>query len=200
MRHWIGALGVSLALFVGGSVLAQEKPEDRVVVNGFQAGMKLDEALRLVKENGWFYALQYDENETCSDANLVRIYLDNAPIDELRAAADEPGSGQFIGCFSNDLDKKRPREYTNKQVALLDFNDGILDYQSWSCEVLRGCNTTGDAFIRQFIVGDPVRKQLVETIERFEGETDHGELIKVYSNAKGVMVLRIDSSFADFLK
>lgn len=197
MRHWIGALGVSLALFVGGSVLAQEKPEDRVVVNGFQAGMKLDEALQLVKENGWFYALQYDE--TCPDANFVRIYLDNAPIDELRATADEPGSGQFIGCFSGRLDKKRPREYVDQTVALLHFNDGILKYQSWGCEVLRGCNTTGDAFIRQFIVGDPVRKQL-ETIERFEGETDHGELIKVYSNAKGVMALRIDSLFADFLK
>lgn len=198
MRHWIGALGVSLALFVGGSVLAQEKPEDRVVVNGFQAGMKLDEALQLVKENGWFYALQYDE--TCSDANFIRIYLDNAPIYKLRAAADEPGSGLFIGCFFSRLDKNRPREYVDQTVALLAFNDGILKFQNWGCEVLRGCNTTGDAFIRQFIVGDPVRKQLGETIERFDGETDHGELIKVYSNAKGVMVLWIDSLFADFLK
>ncbi|GAA4525644.1 hypothetical protein GCM10023174_10570 [Chelativorans composti] len=198
MRHWIGALGVCLALFVGGSVLAQEKPEDRVVVNGFQAGMKLDEALQLVKENGWFYALQYDE--TCREANFVRFYLDNAPIDELRTAADEPGSGQFIGCFSGLLGKKRPREYVDQTVALLHFNDGILAYQSWGCEVLRGCNTTGDAFIRQFIVGDPVRKQLGETIERFNGETDHGELIYVYSNAKGVMTLGIDSLFADFLK
>jgi len=63
-----------------------------------------------------------------------------------------------------------------------------------------GCNTTGDAFIRQFIVGDPVRKQLVETFERFEDETDHGELIEVVSSAKGVSALRIDSSSADFLK